>query len=538
MTPSNNPVSALGRQFTSYAGTVFRAADKPLRFLIKGLKKLFGFLMMLIVMPFAPKGAGKKEYAKAVCEDTADLLRHPSHAAARLKEKRKNYRFTGKALAFWLLPLLAAAALTVGIRYCSGLTFALEIRSGDRTLGYTANENEFLAAVEDTEKLFSSDGKNTELSLPALSYRLSLIRKDGFTDRDTLTAGILSLTDQKTEYACGVFVDGKFLCAVRTEDEARNAFDAVLTEAKAQEENEGAVVSFNEKIEYKEGVYPASSRSIWTKDRLARTLKTYTEDGRLNIRTVKTVISNEVVGFDTLEIDTDQLYSGTMRLISEGQDGVAQITSLATYINGNKTESRELSRLTVKEPIAQRMQVGTRNPITGYNMVTGYTTYTTYTTYTAYTTYAPAQQVPTQIVAPSTFTYGGNFIWPVDGAYNINSDYEERWGTFHAGIDIGMGDAPGTSLGKTVVAAADGVIEAATTHSSYGYYVKIDHGNGIETLYGHLLEDSFMVSAGERVVAGQPIARVGQTGYATGPHLHFEVRVNGDRVDPKPYLGV
>ena len=87
-----------------------------------------------------------------------------------------------------------------------------------------------------------------------------------------------------------------------------------------------------------------------------------------------------------------------------------------------------------------------------------------------------------------------------------------------------------------VLAAADGVVELASTHSSYGYYIILDHGNGMETVYGHLLEDSFKVRPGETVVQGQPIARVGQTGYATGPHLHFEVRVNGNKVDPKLYL--
>ena len=96
----------------------------------------------------------------------------------------------------------------------------------------------------------------------------------------------------------------------------------------------------------------------------------------------------------------------------------------------------------------------------------------------------------------------------------------------------------GTSLGKTVVAAASGTVVISGVHSSYGYYIKIDHGNGMETLYAHCLEGSLMVNVGDKVVAGQPISLVGQTGYATGPHLHFEVIIDGNRVDPKPYLGI
>ena len=88
------------------------------------------------------------------------------------------------------------------------------------------------------------------------------------------------------------------------------------------------------------------------------------------------------------------------------------------------------------------------------------------------------------------------------------------------------------------VAAAAGTVVIAGVHSSYGYYVKIDHGNGLQTLYAHCMAGSLLVYPGQKVVAGQAIARVGQTGYATGPHLHFEVIVNGVRVDPKPYLGI
>lgn len=102
---------------------------------------------------------------------------------------------------------------------------------------------------------------------------------------------------------------------------------------------------------------------------------------------------------------------------------------------------------------------------------------------------------------------------------------------FHTGIDMA---AP---LGTPVVAAGDGVV-VAVGHTSYGYgnYVIVAHGGGIATLYGHLLQTS--VNTGEPVARGQLVGLEGATGYATGPHLHFELRLNNQVVDPMPYLPV
>ena len=98
----------------------------------------------------------------------------------------------------------------------------------------------------------------------------------------------------------------------------------------------------------------------------------------------------------------------------------------------------------------------------------------------------------------------------------------------HAGIDIaGSG---------SISAAQSGTVVAAEFHSGWGNYVKIDHGNGLETLYAHMERGSIPVSVGDTVSQGQTIGTMGQTGSATGVHLHFEVYVNGVQVDPAPYL--
>jgi len=101
---------------------------------------------------------------------------------------------------------------------------------------------------------------------------------------------------------------------------------------------------------------------------------------------------------------------------------------------------------------------------------------------------------------------------------------------FHPGDDIGA------SCGSWIVAASSGIVTATGPYSGYGNWVVIDHGAGVQTVYGHIMDGGTAVSVGEHVDTGQPIARVGSTGLSTGCHLHLEVRVNGQQVNPQPFF--
>jgi murein DD-endopeptidase MepM/ murein hydrolase activator NlpD len=118
------------------------------------------------------------------------------------------------------------------------------------------------------------------------------------------------------------------------------------------------------------------------------------------------------------------------------------------------------------------------------------------------------------------------FIWPTSGT--LTSGFGWRWGRMHEGIDIA---AP---TGTPISAAASGTVIHAGWMGGYGNLVVIDHGNGLATAYGH--QSSIAVASGTYVSQGQTIGYVGSTGHSTGPHLHFEVRVNGSPVDPLGYL--
>jgi len=136
----------------------------------------------------------------------------------------------------------------------------------------------------------------------------------------------------------------------------------------------------------------------------------------------------------------------------------------------------------------------------------------------------------------------GSMTWPYPGDYTIYSGFGMRMhpiyhiNKMHTGVDLGG------SYGNPIVAAADGTVIIAsapvagqnTGGSNYGNYIVIDHGGGVSTLYGHCKD--LYVSVGDTVTAGQKISACGSTGTSTGAHLHFEVRINGSRVDPADYI--
>ena len=122
---------------------------------------------------------------------------------------------------------------------------------------------------------------------------------------------------------------------------------------------------------------------------------------------------------------------------------------------------------------------------------------------------------------------------PINAAYNSSSygwriDPFTGQKAFHEGLDFSA------DTGTTIRAAADGIVTLAEVSGGYGNLVKIDHGSGLETRYGHT--SKMLVRAGDRVVKGQKIAEVGNTGRSTGSHLHYEIRLNGNALDPRQYL--
>jgi murein DD-endopeptidase MepM/ murein hydrolase activator NlpD len=138
-----------------------------------------------------------------------------------------------------------------------------------------------------------------------------------------------------------------------------------------------------------------------------------------------------------------------------------------------------------------------------------------------------AQQRATPSTSPGDTTPShAGFVWPVSGP--VTSPFGWRWGRMHEGIDIGV------SAGTPIHAAAAGTVIYCGWMEGYGNLVVVDHGNGLATAYAH--QSAIAVTCGQGVAQGQVVGYAGSTGHSTGPHLHFEVRVNGAPVDPLGYL--
>ena len=139
--------------------------------------------------------------------------------------------------------------------------------------------------------------------------------------------------------------------------------------------------------------------------------------------------------------------------------------------------------------------------------------------------YTSTTQTASSQIANSAMMQGG--IWPTTSRY-VSSYYGWRWGTIHTGTDIAG------KYADPIYAYKDGLVVYSGWAGSYGYIVKLDHGNGFATWYAHC--SKLLVKAGDEVKQGQTISLMGSTGFSTGNHVHFEVRINGVHVNSYPYI--
>jgi len=222
---------------------------------------------------------------------------------------------------------------------------------------------------------------------------------------------------------------------------------------------------------------------------LGETLKLSRIENLINVETVLTKVSTETMDTPLEERKDPSLLLGERRVLAQGKSGKKEVTYQVVLRNGAELERKGISEVVLDKPEPRVVASGTR-------------------------------------VLLASRGGGGRLGWPASGG--VVSPYGPRDGGMHTGVDISG------STGNPVVAAESGKVVRAGWYSGYGKCVEISHGEGVITRYGHL--SSINVDYGQSVDRGELIGRVGSTGYTTGPHLHFEVIINGERVNPMRYL--
>lgn len=453
------------------------------------------------------------------------------------------------------MPVGAFVILMLTINYWSGRTFALELLYGNVSLGYVADENVYLDAENlANERLnlgvSSTGSEKQEVSIEKPTYKIKVVSKNELTDSSALCDALIENSQSNITNACGIYVDGEFLCAVKNETDATSVFDEIL-EAKKPADGDG-IVGFVEDIEYVQGLYPDNEETIWDAAKLKAKLATNkteavyhtVQDGDtlydialkydttieqlyamnpnmgeniylgdqivvsmevnyVRVKVMKTEVRTEEIPYETVKTESASLYKGTQRIKTQGVKGVARVTELVSYVDGVKVSTEEIERVTVQEPVDQEILVGTKSlSVSGGG--------------------------------GSVSSSSGRLLWPVIGLNSISRGYGYASSAYASGYHTGIDITGGGAYGRTIIAADAGTVVQAGSNGSYGYCITIQHSGGLRTLYAHC---SYVgVSVGQYVYQGQAIGRVGNTGYSFGAHLHFEVHVNGRKVNPMSYL--
>lgn len=416
-------------------------------------------------------------------------------------------------------------------------TTATTVVFDGQELGVVANEEVADAARLSVEQSISDVvGYDYILSESLVSYFTGPTFRSNVVDETELEQAFTDSLDV-VEHGYALYVDGQRIGATQT----KGALETLLDQVSAPYQNENTVsVGFVEDVEIrecdlpvedftnlsdialqlnstktKETTYTVQAGDCWStiaedqqidSDELQRLNPGYDIDKLqigdellisaavpyLTVRATQMEYYTEEIPFEIEYVDDDTMWEGDTETLSKGQYGVANTAARVVYEGTEEVERILVSTTVLTEPVTEIQARGT--------------------------------------MERPTWAATGEFRWPCSG--NITSSFGYRYifgGTsFHSGIDIA------NKKGTDIVAADGGEVVYAGWMNGYGYLVQIDHNNGYVTYYGH--NSSLLVEVGDKVYKGQHIAEMGSTGRTTGTHCHFEVRYNGDRLDPVDYL--
>ncbi|HBI52393.1 MAG TPA: metalloendopeptidase [Ruminococcaceae bacterium] len=510
------------------------------------VKKL-AYLLLLIMSPFVK------------------VIHAFRHAASDIK-KNRNSKGTGAAVRIALshlgefifgstgvavtvfniaAPIICVAFLFNIVAYASNLRYCVKLTVNDKFLGYVENEQVYFDADEILKDRINYLGSDESIRLVP-SFSIEVVNDGDMLTKYQVADMILEYSDISVEYAYGVYLNGVFQGAIPDNTPVNEALEGILD--KYRRLYPDADISFRDSVDCSTaGLYLSGSiiETDWLVSQLtgikanagyyiveendtfemicgktsltAQQIKLLnpgidTSDlhpnQRIKIREEIPFLSVNVslveeydteVPYTTEYHNDDTLYSGVTRVTTEGSNGKNHVTASVTYVNNMETSRRVTAVRVISNPVTEHIAIGTKIPPEQYSSDdAGY----------------------------------GKFIWPMEIGKSHISEYTQWDGGYagHLGLDIVA------YYGAPIFAGASGTVIHAGSNYGYGNCVIIDHGNGLQTLYGHCSE--VLVSVGEEVIQGQPIAKEGATGIVAGAHMHFEVRRGSEKLNPVDYLEV
>lgn len=457
----------------------------------------------------------------------------------------RRHRYALTSILNLAAPVAAVFLLVSTVNYWSRQTFALALEYDGQTLGYIADESVFdEAAAMATGRVINTDNSFAVQRTPKMT--LAVVSQSEIMDEAAVCDMILRSSSDSIAEVCGLYIDGTFEGAVQSRTELDAVLDSILDAYRGDGEER---VEFLQDVEIVEGLYPISTvksaeemkeylthqtvvdkyytiipgdaplsiaaKTDMTLDQLRALNPGFDKNifpdvevliqkaqPYLRVQVVRTIQYTETIDYTTKKVEDSNYYIGYQNVRTQGVEGERSVTAEVTYLDGLEQSRTILSSEVTKEPVEKVVVVG-------------------------------AKKVNPNVSAEGDGVVTGKFIWPLPSCKMVSSGYGYRNGRYHAGVDISGNGV----YGKEILAADGGTVVEVNPSGwggGYGLYVIIDHGGGYRTVYAHC--SSINVRVGQKVSQGQLIARAGNSGNSSGAHLHFEIRVNGQSVNPLPYI--
>ncbi len=385
--------------------------------------------------------------------------------------------------------ILITLIATVTIMYFNVYRFnGYKVSIGKSTITYVKNKKQFNKAYEELQNEIKSKYRNVAMKEDFNLVSTKVDQISMFISGDKLKSTML----KKANILVGGLLmksDNRKIAYVLTENQGVEILSSVkdyyVKQANLSSNIKSEIVN---KISYDSTMVKIGD--LYENSEIVSELIKYNTRVHIPFITVKIVgnISKEQVIYPTTIIkSTNTLMSGVKKTNIEGKDGIKKVTTQVIRLN-NKVISEKVLKSKIITPVQNKeIYMGD---------------------------YKPVLKLVNSMNSPSRGS--------------ISSNFGMRWGKMHKGIDIAA------SFGCAINVVLDGTVNYATWEQGYGNVIKINHGEGIETIYAHC--SLINVKKGEVVKQGQKIGEVGNTGNSTGPHLHFEVRENGEPKNPEKYI--